>query len=113
MEPWQSLTSEFSPPVSNPIPQLQAKLNLMALSKQADDCLAQAGAVPTDACAEDDQLHALTPPAPVVARPGIGTLGRSIPLRANFFEIHVDPKLLPVHQYHAEIHHPGMRTIDR
>lgn len=58
----------------------------------------------------EEQLHNSSS---IVARPGIGKLGRTISLRANFFEIRIAEDGLPVHQYHAEIHHPGMRTIDR
>ncbi|CAD5229313.1 unnamed protein product [Bursaphelenchus okinawaensis] len=49
----------------------------------------------------------------VVSRPAVGQRGRTIPLRANFFEIRIAQNGLPIHQYHAEIHHPGMRTLDR
>ncbi|CAD5220513.1 unnamed protein product [Bursaphelenchus xylophilus] len=49
----------------------------------------------------------------IVCRPAVGQRGRVIPLRANFFEIRIADNGLPIHQYHAEIHHPGMRTLDR
>ncbi|CAD6187630.1 unnamed protein product [Caenorhabditis auriculariae] len=49
----------------------------------------------------------------IVARPGVGTIGRQIPVKANFFEIGLKNPKMVVIQYHVEVHHPGCRKLDK
>ncbi|CAI5441808.1 unnamed protein product [Caenorhabditis angaria] len=49
----------------------------------------------------------------VVARPGLGTIGRQIPVKANFFAVDLKNPKMVVIQYHVEVHHPGCRKLDK
>ena len=49
----------------------------------------------------------------VATRPGIGELGRKIPIRTNFFEIGLTADNMMISQYHVEIQHPGSRKLER
>ena len=49
----------------------------------------------------------------VAARPGVGQMGRPIPIRSNFFEIDLSTTNLTVVRYHIEVHHPRSRKLDR
>ena len=47
-------------------------------------------------------------------RPGVGTKGRALDVRSNFFEIKMKNPNVMVTQYHIEIHHPSSsRKLDR
>ncbi|CAJ0573794.1 unnamed protein product, partial [Mesorhabditis spiculigera] len=49
----------------------------------------------------------------IAHRPSIGVLGRTIPVKANFFEIGLKNDNVMVVQYHVIVHHPGSRKLDR
>ncbi|CAI2354566.1 unnamed protein product [Caenorhabditis sp. 36 PRJEB53466] len=49
----------------------------------------------------------------VVARPGLGTVGRQIPVKSNFFSVDLKNPKMVVIQYHVEVHHPGCRKLDK
>ncbi|CAP29475.2 Protein CBR-TAG-76 [Caenorhabditis briggsae] len=49
----------------------------------------------------------------VVARPGLGTIGRQIPVKSNFFAVDLKNPKMVVIQYHVEVHHPGCRKLDK
>ncbi|KAI6174749.1 Piwi domain protein [Aphelenchoides fujianensis] len=48
-----------------------------------------------------------------IARPGVGELGRVIPLRANFFELQLRKDAALVFQYHVMITYGNVRRLDR
>ncbi|CAI2348079.1 unnamed protein product [Caenorhabditis sp. 36 PRJEB53466] len=49
----------------------------------------------------------------VVARPGLGTIGRQILVKSNFFAVGLKNPKMVVIQYHVEVHHPGCRKLDK
>ncbi|CAJ0960664.1 unnamed protein product, partial [Mesorhabditis belari] len=49
----------------------------------------------------------------IASRPNIGTLGRQLAVRSNFFEIGLSSEKMMIVQYHVVVHHPGSRKLDR